>query len=102
MRFWIAVWMFVDLVTAQYMVFVFLLITLEAAITAFIFLNRDWEEALSIFMAMVLRALGPDSGTDCDSDDDSIPARLPLLRNQVFSKLIGRLTAACFRRILGT
>ncbi|URE44511.1 Stem-specific protein [Musa troglodytarum] len=101
-----------------YMVFVFLLITLEAAITAFIFLNRDWEEdfpedptgefnelknfvksnfemckwigllvvatqALSIFTAMVLRALGPDSGTDCDSDDDSIPARLPLLRNQV-------------------
>ncbi|URE44513.1 Stem-specific protein [Musa troglodytarum] len=69
--------------SAQYMVFVFLLITLEAAITAFIFLNRDWEEALSIFTAMVLRALGPDSGTDCDSDDDSIPARLPLLRNQV-------------------
>ncbi|URE44510.1 Stem-specific protein [Musa troglodytarum] len=40
-------------------------------------------QALSIFTAMVLRALGPDSGTDCDSDDDSIPARLPLLRNQV-------------------
>ncbi|THU54109.1 hypothetical protein C4D60_Mb10t21550 [Musa balbisiana] len=105
---------------AQYMVFVFLFITLEAAITAFIFLNRDWEEdfpedptgefnelknfvksnfemckwigllvvatqALSIFTAMVLRALGPDSGTDCDSDDDSIPARLPLLRNQKHS-----------------
>ncbi|CAL9119671.1 unnamed protein product [Musa acuminata var. zebrina] len=101
-----------------YMVFVFLFITLEAAITAFIFLNRDWEEdfpedptgefnelknfvksnfemcewigllvvatqALSIFAAMVLRALGPDSGTDCDSDDDAIPARLPLLRNQI-------------------
>ncbi|XP_073106060.1 tetraspanin-19-like [Elaeis guineensis] len=101
-----------------YMVFVFLLVMLEAAVTADIFLNRNWEEdfpedptgkfdelknfvrsnfemckwigllvvaaqALSIFLAMVLRALGPDSGSYYDSDDDIVPARLPLLRNQV-------------------
>ncbi|XP_073012122.1 tetraspanin-19 [Typha latifolia] len=100
-----------------YTVFVFLLIILEAAITADIFLNRNWEEdfpedpsgkfdefknfvrtnfemckwiglsvvaaqALSVFLAVVLRALGPDTGSYYDSDDDSAPARLPLLRNQ--------------------
>ncbi|PKA55759.1 Tetraspanin-19 [Apostasia shenzhenica] len=94
-----------------------LLLILEAAITADIFVNRNWEEdfprdptgrfeefkdfvqsnsemckwigilvvvaqALSIFLAMVLRALGPDHGEYYDSDDDSVPARLPLLRNQ--------------------
>lgn len=31
---------------------------------------------------MVLKVLGPDIETDYDSDDDYIPARLPLLRNQ--------------------
>jgi hypothetical protein len=32
---------------------------------------------------MVLRTLGPDRETDYDSDDDiTVPARLPLLRNQ--------------------
>ncbi|XP_008802328.1 tetraspanin-19-like [Phoenix dactylifera] len=100
-----------------YMVFVFLLVMLEVAITADIFLNRNWEEdfpedptgkfgelkdfvrsnfemckwigllvvaaqALSIFLAIVLRALGPDHGSYYDSDDDTVPARLPLLRNQ--------------------
>ncbi|WOL05390.1 tetraspanin-19-like [Canna indica] len=101
-----------------YIVFVFLLIALEVAITADIFLNRNWEEdfpkdptgkfdelkgfvrlnfemckwigllvvaaqAFSIVVAMVLRTLGPDNETDYDSDDDSIPARLPLLRSHV-------------------
>ncbi|XP_020696843.2 tetraspanin-19-like [Dendrobium catenatum] len=102
---------------SQYTAFVFLLLVLEAAITADIFLNRNWEEdfppdptgrlhelkdfvrsnfelcklismlvvvaqALSIFLAMVLRALGPDHVYYYDSDDDSVPARLPLLRNE--------------------
>lgn len=40
-------------------------------------------QAFSIFMAMVLRALGPDNSIDYDSDDDFVPARLPLLRNEV-------------------
>ena len=31
---------------------------------------------------MVLRALGPEREIDYDSDDDTVPARLPLLRNQ--------------------
>lgn len=31
---------------------------------------------------MVLRALGPEREIDYDSDDDAVPARLPLLRNQ--------------------
>uniref|UniRef100_A0A1D1YHB2 Histone-lysine N-methyltransferase PRDM9 n=1 Tax=Anthurium amnicola TaxID=1678845 RepID=A0A1D1YHB2_9ARAE len=98
------------------MVLVFLLVMLEAAITADVFLNRNWEEdfpedptgrfdefkdfvrsnfemckwmglmivgaqALSIFMAMVLRAMGPDREREYDSDDDYVPTRLPLLRN---------------------
>ncbi|MQL88632.1 hypothetical protein Taro_021191, partial [Colocasia esculenta] len=100
----------------HYMVLVFLLVLLEASITADVFLNRSWEEdfpedptgrfdelkdfvrsnfemckwiglmivgaqALSILLAMVLRALGPDREGDYDSDDDYIPTRLPLLRN---------------------
>ncbi|KAG1359560.1 Tetraspanin-19 [Cocos nucifera] len=104
-----------------YMIFVFLLVMLEAAVTADIFLNQNWEEdfpedptgkfdelkdfvrsnfemckwigllvvaaqALSIFLAMVLRALGPDHGSYYDSDDDIVPARLPLLRNQQVSR----------------
>ncbi|RRT58862.1 hypothetical protein B296_00034093 [Ensete ventricosum] len=86
----------------QYMAFVLLLVMLEAALIADIFLNGEWEEgigiplevssshtfalnfqAFSIFIAMVLRALGPDTSTDYDSDDDFVPARLPLLRNVV-------------------
>ncbi|XP_006653035.1 tetraspanin-19 [Oryza brachyantha] len=40
-------------------------------------------QVLSIILGMVLRALGPDRECDYDSDDDpSVPARLPLLRNQ--------------------
>ena len=38
---------------------------------------------MSIFLAMVLRALGSDRGSYYESDDDYIPARLPLLRDQV-------------------
>ncbi|URD84457.1 Tetraspanin family [Musa troglodytarum] len=105
-------------IAVQYMAFVFLLVLLEAALIADIFLNREWEEdfpedptgkfdelknfvrsnfemckwigllvvaaqAFSIFMAMVLRALGPDNSIDYDSDDGFVPARLPLLRNKV-------------------
>uniref|UniRef100_A0A0E0H7J8 Uncharacterized protein n=1 Tax=Oryza nivara TaxID=4536 RepID=A0A0E0H7J8_ORYNI len=41
-------------------------------------------QVLSIVLGMVLRALGPDRESDYDSDDDpSVPARLPLLRNQL-------------------
>jgi len=40
-------------------------------------------QVLSIVLGMVLRTLGPDRETDYDSDDDTtVPARLPLLRNQ--------------------
>ncbi|XP_008806541.2 tetraspanin-19 isoform X2 [Phoenix dactylifera] len=101
-----------------YMVLVFLLVMLEAAITADVFLNKDWEEdfpedptgrlndfknfvkrnfemckwvglviiaaqALSIFLAIIIRALGPDCASYYDSDDDYVPARLPLLKNHV-------------------
>lgn len=101
-----------------YMVFVFLLVMLEAAITTDVFMNRNWEEdfpedptgkfnefknfvrsnfdickwiglgivaaqGMSIVLAMVLRGLGPDHGSYYDSDDDYVPTRLPLLRNQV-------------------
>ncbi|XP_074568649.1 tetraspanin-19-like [Curcuma longa] len=101
-----------------YMIFLFLLLILEGAITADILLNRNWAEdfpedptgkfdelkkfvrlnykmckwigllivaaqASSIITAMVLKALGPDCEIDYDSDDDSVTARLPLLRNQV-------------------
>ncbi|XP_058078070.1 tetraspanin-19 [Magnolia sinica] len=101
-----------------YMVFVFLLFLLEAAVTADVLLNRHWEDdfpedptgrfdefknfvklnfeickwigslivaaqGLSIFVAMILRALGPDHGSYYDSDDEYAPARLPLLKNHV-------------------
>ncbi|KAM3298966.1 hypothetical protein ACQJBY_040455 [Aegilops geniculata] len=100
-----------------HMIFVFLLVILEAAIAADVFLNSYWEEdfpddpsgkfdefkhfvrsnfdicewvalsvvaaqALSIILAMVLRALGPENEIEYDSDDDAVPARLPLLRNK--------------------
>lgn len=39
-------------------------------------------QALCIFLAVVLRLLGPERVVNYDSDDDYIPARLPLLRNQ--------------------
>ncbi|XP_047069965.1 tetraspanin-19-like [Lolium rigidum] len=100
-----------------HMIFVFLLVILEGATTADVFLNSNWEEdfpedpsgnfaefkefvrsnfqicewvglsvvgaqALSIILAMVLKALGPEREIDYDSDDDAVPARLPLLRNQ--------------------
>ena len=40
-------------------------------------------QVLLIILGMVLRTLGPDRETDYDSDDDTtVPARLPLLRNQ--------------------
>ena len=42
----------------------------------------DHSQALSIILAMVLRALGPDNEIEYDSDDDAVPARLPLLRNK--------------------
>ncbi|XP_006827788.2 tetraspanin-19 [Amborella trichopoda] len=38
-------------------------------------------QALSIFLAMILRAVGPHPRRDYDSDDDYTPARLPLLKN---------------------
>lgn len=38
---------------------------------------------MSLFLGMILRALGPDSRDGCDSDDEYIPARLPLLRDRV-------------------
>lgn len=101
-----------------YMVFVFLLVMLEAAVAVDIFLNKNWEEdfpedetekldelkhfvksnfemckwialgivgaqAISIFLAMVLRALGSERGSYYDSDDEYVPVRLPLLRDQV-------------------
>ncbi|KAG6500184.1 hypothetical protein ZIOFF_040025 [Zingiber officinale] len=40
-------------------------------------------QGMSIFLAMILKALSPNSGSSYDSDDDSMNARLPLLRNQV-------------------
>ncbi|KAH7653388.1 hypothetical protein IHE45_19G077800 [Dioscorea alata] len=102
----------------KYMLFILLLVLLEAAITADVFLNPNWEEdfpqdptgrfdefkkfvnanfemckwigfsiigaqVLSILLSIVLRALGPDDGDYYDSDDDSDPPRLPLLRRQV-------------------
>lgn len=40
-------------------------------------------QALSIFLAMNLRSLGPDHSLYDESDDDSVPATLPLLRNHL-------------------
>lgn len=101
-----------------YMVFVFLLVMLEAAVTADIFLNRQWEEdfpedetgkldelkrfiksnfemckwiglgivgaqAMSIFLAMVLRAFGSNRSSFYDSDEEYATTRLPLLRDHM-------------------
>ncbi|XP_074585614.1 tetraspanin-19-like [Curcuma longa] len=101
-----------------YMILIFLLIMLEAAITADVIQNKDWEEdfpedttgrfnefknfirsnfelckwvglvivaaqAISIFLGMILKAVGSNRESNYDSDDDSVNARLPLLRNQV-------------------
>ncbi|KAK1313045.1 Tetraspanin-19 [Acorus calamus] len=101
-----------------YMLFVFVLVLFESAITADVFLNSNWEEdfpedptgrfdefkdfvksnfeickwigllvvaaqVFSIFLAMVLRVVGPDHGRSYDSDDDYVPVRLPLLRDHV-------------------
>ncbi|KAI0488232.1 hypothetical protein KFK09_028059 [Dendrobium nobile] len=68
---------------SSYIVFVLLLVMLEAAIAADVLLNKVWEKALSIFLAILLKSVGPYRGNYYDSDDDYIPARLPLLRNQV-------------------
>lgn len=38
---------------------------------------------MSIILAMVLRAFGSDQGSYYDSDDEYVPARLPLLKNRV-------------------
>ncbi|KAG6500183.1 hypothetical protein ZIOFF_040023 [Zingiber officinale] len=40
-------------------------------------------QGMSIFLAMILKALGPNSGSSYDSDDDFVNARVPLLWNQV-------------------
>ncbi|CAA3011510.1 tetraspanin-19-like isoform X2 [Olea europaea var. sylvestris] len=101
-----------------YMVFIFMLLVLEAAVTADVFLNSNWEEdfpddptgkldelkdfikdnfdicrwigltvvglqGLSMLLAMILKALGPNSITYYESDDDYIPDRVPLLKNYV-------------------
>ncbi|KAK4484438.1 hypothetical protein RD792_007019, partial [Penstemon davidsonii] len=101
-----------------YMVFVFLLFVLEAAVTADVFLNHNWVEdfpedptgyfnqlkgfikrnfnickwigltvvalqGLSMLMAMILKALGPHPERYYESDDDSLPDRVPLLKNYV-------------------
>ncbi|CAA3002167.1 tetraspanin-19 [Olea europaea subsp. europaea] len=98
------------------MVFIFLLLVLEAAVTADVILNHDWEEdfpddqtgnfdqlkdfirqnfdtikwigitvvaleALSMLMAIILKALGPHPARYYESDDDDPPERVPLLRN---------------------
>ncbi|XP_020694425.1 tetraspanin-19-like [Dendrobium catenatum] len=103
---------------SSYIVFVLLLVMMEAAISADVLLNKVWEkdfpedptgrfdelkkfvisnyelckwialvvvsaQALSIFLAILLKSVGPYRGNYYDSDDDYIPARLPLLRNQV-------------------
>ncbi|PQQ04492.1 tetraspanin-19 [Prunus yedoensis var. nudiflora] len=65
----------------SYMVFVFLLLMLEAGVAADIFLNHDWEEGLSLLLAMILKALGPHQYYD--SDDEYVPERVPLLKNAV-------------------
>ncbi|KAH7533309.1 hypothetical protein FEM48_Zijuj04G0117100 [Ziziphus jujuba var. spinosa] len=64
-----------------YMFIVFLLLMLEAAVTVDVFLNHDWEEGLSLLLAMILKALGPHRYDD--SDDDYSPETAPLLKNAV-------------------
>lgn len=44
----------VDLNLVQYMFFVFLLLMLEAAVTADVFLNRDWEEVTFKVMYLLI------------------------------------------------
>ncbi|XP_062107341.1 tetraspanin-19 isoform X2 [Humulus lupulus] len=62
-----------------YMLFVFLLIMVEAAVTVDVFINRDWEGGLCLLLAMILKALGPDQYYD--SDDEYTTDRVPLLPN---------------------
>ncbi|CAA6655662.1 unnamed protein product [Spirodela intermedia] len=88
-----------------YTVFVFLLVMVEAAVTADVFLNKNWEEDFPAdptgrfdefkdfvksnlkmckwigIMIVGAQGPGPDRERDYDSDDDYIPTRLPLLRN---------------------
>ncbi|XP_042061063.1 tetraspanin-19-like [Salvia splendens] len=99
-----------------YMAFVFMIFLLEAAVTADVFLNHNWQEdfpadatgnldkledfvkdnfdickwiglsvvavqGLSMFLAMVLKALGPHSEKYYESDDEYLPDRVPLLKN---------------------
>ncbi|RWR84247.1 tetraspanin-19-like protein [Cinnamomum micranthum f. kanehirae] len=47
------------------------------------YVNKRIYKALSILLAMILQALGPDRGGYYDSDDDYTPARLPLLKPPV-------------------
>ena len=46
----------------------------------FYFFAKKWQ-GLAMLLAMVLRGLGPDREDYYDSDEEYIPARLPLLRN---------------------
>lgn len=39
-------------------------------------------QAIALFIALVLRVIGPECVINYDSDDDYVPARLPLLQNQ--------------------
>ncbi|XP_074558541.1 tetraspanin-19-like [Curcuma longa] len=99
-----------------YMILIFLLVMLEAAITALVILNKDWEEVfpfdttrrfnefknfirsnvefckwvgltivtaqgMSIFLALILKALGPHSENSYDIDD-SVNTMILLLTNQ--------------------
>ncbi|KAG6508981.1 hypothetical protein ZIOFF_034364 [Zingiber officinale] len=41
------------------------------------------SEALSIFLSILLKALGPEDQADYESDNDVVQTRLPFLRNQV-------------------
>ncbi|OIW08374.1 hypothetical protein TanjilG_03050 [Lupinus angustifolius] len=50
------------------MVFVVLLLMLEAAITVDVFINRDLEKGLSLLLAMILKALGPHQYYDSDDE----------------------------------
>ena len=51
-------------------------------VTTTLIITFYYSQALSIILAMVLRALGPENEIEYDSDDDAVPARLPLLRNK--------------------
>ncbi|KAA8525037.1 hypothetical protein F0562_011469 [Nyssa sinensis] len=102
----------------SYVLFVLLLLMLEAAVTLDVFLNHNWEEdfpedptgnfkdfkdfirsnfemckwiglsvvsvqGLCMFLAMILKAMGPHPERCYDSDDDYTPDRVPLLKNYV-------------------